>query len=527
MKKSVTAALLVLLLVSLGCQQQQNHLEPGILQAREKVSDAMHNLSQALPVVKQTAAPSREAIAELSTLQHEIGVLVSDGNLIGPDHYSRLKARLNALDGKSLDEGELQELREKLLLINPEKNDIVRQFNAVESELDNIIAEGIVVGQEKHDNFSAKLGQFLADGLSEDKVAGLRKKLSAITAEKPTLGNETPPEYEEFNRAALPDCSGQLFNFTPVNLGRVYDIGGLGGIGPPGHTFPTEHTYWHVSATGTTTEVVDLYAPGDVVITEVVSTPELEITDYTIRFALCKDIHGYYNHAKAISEELSSVLDGIECEEFDSPTQGCTKKLHYPVKAGTVVGKVGHIQGNFDVGALDYRVTNKFANPSRYHSRSPNIVCPFEYFTPEIKSQIYAKVKRKAEPRCGSVMQDIMGTLQGNWFFGNGTAELEWEKQLAFVHEASDQGKATISVGGTLSGPEKWTFSPQHSELANRGFSEVVPNGSIYCYDQGQPPGKPGRIILQLLDQDTLKIERQVGNCNEPISFSVPKIYNR
>lgn len=503
MKKwCIVGLIFFLAAVTFGCEAQEKQ-QGGEFRESESIT---------------AAADAGDYNKLLKELQREIGVLVGDAQPIGPDHYKKLSERLKQLSGKGLPEKELDELERELEALNPEWQKETGgqpsgeghgeqgELEMLKREIGALAQTARPTGADNYRRLDQQLRKLEAAGAD---VGDLRVKLEIVKPLGKLPVNETG-KFREFDRSTLPDCDGKLFTFAPVDLDEVYAIGGLGGIGPPGHTFPTEHTYWHISATGETTRMVDLYAPGDAYITEVVSTPEPEITDYTIRFALCKDIHGYYNHAKAISEGLKAVLDGIECEKWESIGNSCTKRLNnYTVKAGTVIGKVGHIQGNFDVGALDYRITNKFANPARYKGRTPNIVCPFEYFTPEIKSRIYAKVKRTAEPRCGEVMQDMAGTLQGNWFYGsNATAETEWERQLAFVHDAGDPRKAVISIAGIISGPMKWTFTPANQGIINREFSQVKSDGKVYCYNLAS-----GKIVLKMTSATELQIEKQSRSC--------------
>lgn len=518
MKKGCIVALAFFLAaVAFGCEAQEKQ-QGGEFGESESIT---------------TAADTGDYKTLLKELQREINVLISDAKPIGPEHYQKLSERLQQLAGKGLPENDLNDLGQKLETLKPggqkeaaqqtptgEGHGGQGELEALKREIDILAQDTRPIGPDHYNRLGQQLRKLEA---ADADVGDLRRKLELVKPLEELPVNETG-KFREFDRETLPDCDGKLFTVAPVNLNSIYEISPLGSIGPPGHTFPTEHTYWHISATGETTAMVDLYAPGNVYITEVVSTPEPEITDYTIRFALCKDIHGYYNHVKGISEELKSVLYGIECEKWQSPDNSCSKKLsNYHVKAGTVIGKVGHIQGNFDVGALDYGVTNKFANQARYKSRTPNIVCPFEYFTPEIKSQIYAKVRRTAEPRCGEVMQDIAGTLQGNWFYGeDATAETQWEKQLAFVHDPGDPGKATISIAGIISEPLEWIFGPKSAGLVDREFSQVKADGNTYCYNLAS-----GRIVLRMTSATELEIEKQSGSCSTTFELKSPKTYNR
>lgn len=512
-RSHLLAGLIIAALIFSACTPYQP-AQPKQEQEKQQHSEQQYKEPESIA----TAAEQSDYGKLLKELQREINVLISDAKPIGADHYRKLNERLQQLSGKGLPEEDLNNLGNKLGKLNPEgqketggqpsgeSHSGQSELEALRREIDVLAQDARPIGPDHYNRLDQRLRKLEASGTD---IGDLRGKLELVKPLEELPVNETG-KFKEFDRGALPSCDGKLFTTAPVDLAKVYEIGGLGGIGPPGHTFPTEHTYWFISSTGETTAMVDLYAPGDVYIKDVTEKPAPDSADYTISFALCKDIHGYFNHVKNISDELKSVLEGVECEKWQSPDDSCAKKLsNYTVKAGTIIGKVGHIQGNFDFGALDYRVTNKFANPARYKSRTPNIVCPFEYFTPEIKSQIYAKVKRMTEPRCGTVMQDIAGTLQGNWFYGsNATAETEWERQLAFVHDAGDPSKATISVAGVISRPMKWTFTPVNDGVVDREFSQVTADGNTYCYSTSS-----GKIVLRMTSATGLAIEKQSGSC--------------
>jgi hypothetical protein len=67
------------------------------------------------------------------------------------------------------------------------------------------------------------------------------------------------------------------------------------------------------------------------------------------------------------------------------------------VPAGTILGSVGDLQGNFDFGAFDYRTNLAYVNPGRYgdpeasglaRSRSLSIVCPLDLYDDETRGSL-------------------------------------------------------------------------------------------------------------------------------------------
>ncbi|MFQ6010828.1 MAG: hypothetical protein ACE5KG_01490, partial [Nitrososphaerales archaeon] len=303
------------------------------------------------------------------------------------------------------------------------------------------------------------------------------------------------------------------------------EISPLGNLHPPDHTIPTEHMYFHIGPGGTATVRTAVRAPGDVFLLEVVGKPG---GDFSMRFALCKDVFGYYNHVKTLSDEVQSMIADVECERWThNPGNLCSKRLFQKVDAGMILGEVGAPQGNFDFGAFDHRVILDYANPSRYgevgRTRSLHIVCPIDLFDDETKNILYGKVARSDRPKCGIVMQDLPGTLQGNWFQGDTEASSDWTRHLAFVHDNEEPSKSVVSVGGYFTDAGKWEFEAVSSGFINREFKDVKPDGNIYCYDLGQA----GRLLVQLTNENELRVESQAGACSSNSSFEEPTVYAR
>mgnify|MGYP003975505705 CR=1 FL=1 len=340
---------------------------------------------------------------------------------------------------------------------------------------------------------------------------------------------EIPTQTE---RETLPECDGLSFTTFPVNISEVREITPLGNLGPPGHTFPTDHPHLHVGEHDSG-KLFDIYAPADVYLTMTSwsSGMSQDPLDYTIYFALCKDVIGYYNHVKTVSNELQDILDNVECERF-SQGSGCTKVLNLnKFEEGRVMGTVGQKQGNFDFGLIDLRVNLSFVNPERYPERSKHIQCPFDYYPTEMKNTFYNLINRY-DKRCSGTMQDVPGTLKGNWFHESAQKEkvVQWDVYLAFVEDYEFSNVQVVSVAGKFTDPSLYHFRPKNDGNINRNFSQVTP-GEIYCY-QSEEVGKyqlgnQGKIVLKMIDQETLEIEHQSGNCVRNEVLSNPEVYRR
>jgi hypothetical protein len=344
---------------------------------------------------------------------------------------------------------------------------------------------------------------------------------------------EIPMEQE---RETLPDCENRFFTTAPVDMSSVSGITPLGNIGPPGHTFPTDHTYLHVGEWGSA-QAFELFAPADVYITMISWGKGMtqDPIDYTIYFALCKDVVGYYNHVKALSDEINKLTDKVECEDFGTQAENsCTKILMEKVEDGTLLGEVGYKQGNFDFGLIDLRKELNFTNPKRHPTRTRYIQCPYDYYTGEMQSQFFNLIKRDDSQRCGATMQDVPGTLKGTWFHETAEDEyvVDWNVYLAFVNENDFPDVQVVSVAGIFTNSSKFKFTPKASGRINREFSQVTADGDVYCYQaedvgKSHEPVPSGKILVQLISDLQLKIEHKSGICSNNEGFVNPEIYNR
>ncbi len=151
----------------------------------------------------------------------------------------------------------------------------------------------------------------------------------------------------------------------------------------------------------------------------------------------------------------------------------------------------------------------------------------------EEKKETYF-LPRTIEPICGSPHQNVYGTAQGDWFSsdtgGNDNPEFSGDG-LSLIHDNIDPRIGKMVIGGNFAEVGIITFNPRHIGSINREFSEVEPSNTVYCYQQEEGIDFnryfDGIVVLQLIDEHNLKIERQSGDCKEAMSFVSPFNYER
>ena len=79
-----------------------------------------------------------------------------------------------------------------------------------------------------------------------------------------------------------------------------------------------------------------------------------------------------------------------------------------------------------------------------------------------------------------------------------------------------------VSAMGVGVPPGRYTFTPTDDGLVNREFSQVKPDGNVYCYDtnvaQNQDFSRPEKvlILLQMPSAEKIRVGRGNGSCSDP-----------
>ncbi|PKB64020.1 MAG: hypothetical protein BZY80_04360 [SAR202 cluster bacterium Io17-Chloro-G2] len=365
---------------------------------------------------------------------------------------------------------------------------------------------------------------------------------------------------------SLPQCSqSTLLTLPPLEQDAYEVIIPLGLLTTPQHILPTSHIYYHLKRkfgdSGGDREanppaVAQVRAPGNIRILEINYTVankdgELWYRDYDLVFAPCRDRLFEFIHVSTLNPELTRLLESAEpsqCDEYgsvESQYRYCQTSVQLDITTGTVLGTTGGtVSAALDLEAYDLSAPPlAFANPDRYFSDLDlrlHVTCPLDGFTPQARAEQIGRMggydgrPRTHAPVCGRVMQDVPGTVQGNWFTGSFDGHTNWEQEMALVHDHIDPTLAAISIGGSVMDMGVWLFPPEQRGLINREFSQVKPDGRIYCYQGGlssefgqKYPEFPGRLLIRMETEESMSVERQDGSCENGLGFSDPVVYQR
>jgi hypothetical protein len=350
------------------------------------------------------------------------------------------------------------------------------------------------------------------------------------------------------NKAAnlLPSCGGNftLFNQFPVTDPSLASIEPLGHLFPPGHTFPSDHLYFHFNESFAAAQSVNLYAPSDGWIIQVVradytsGAPMGLSADYQVTFSPCQEVALTVGHVDFIPSFMANPAGptSTQCSSFSEggapgaeAGTSCQINMQVPVKAGQIIG-TGTI-GDFGP-LIDTRVSlSGFVDPSLQNLNRG--FCPLNYFSAPVQTAYTALLgqnagavltRRTIPPLCGTVVQDAAGTAQGDWF-APGATDANGLNNIALLHDNVFPSTAAFSIGQSMPAAFQGVNYVYPKTVAdgtriNYDFN-LVNDNQIYCYDtfeafpqisSGLNPNMVGRIVLIRMTPSLTNLSIEVQN---------------
>lgn len=349
----------------------------------------------------------------------------------------------------------------------------------------------------------------------------------------------------------LPACTtNAIFDHLPTS-----DINSIEGMGHMfgEHIMPVQADHIYLYPVRSNTNVT-VYSPGDVTLVQVVAqnhTGGMDIelgTDYAYFFSSCKSVMFGFIHVRTISDKIKQALTTVtpKCDQGTLASNCVYQDLELKLNSGEVIGTAWGGGNALDFGGTDVRtptlgfinkqdLTGGMLGDSYFHT-----ICPLDYFTNSLKTQLYSSINIKNAgvngiPACGLIMQDKVGTAQGNWY-QPGTSNTgqgdSLTKLLALAHSNLDPSQAVLSAGSKLLPSSGFgaqiLYQPRTSGFINRDPANIKPDGYIYCIEgQVTVSNTNGHVDIQMPDANTLKAEYGQGSCPANPSFSNPATYMR
>lgn len=299
------------------------------------------------------------------------------------------------------------------------------------------------------------------------------------------------------------NCSGTaVLGTLPVPLSAIVSLTPIGNLGPPFHTIPTDHVGFYLNGTG-----IPLTAPTRMRVSRVATVKYLVspfrqgVTDYSIEAGICGGLSLILGHIQTVTSTIAGAT-GTNCETYSTANetvQSCRNdNADFEIGEGEAIGTVGAASiGAFDLGIYGNGNSNFFVNPSRYSSKTLSALCPYDYFAPALKTQLYALIgdgvtlASGEPPQCGSMSVDVAGTARGVWTLQSNPVNQSGD-ETNFAVLAPDPlfpvSKQTFAFGLTALSASIGAGLPHYpvatTGRVNRQFRDVTADGLLYCYVQ-------------------------------------------
>jgi hypothetical protein len=344
---------------------------------------------------------------------------------------------------------------------------------------------------------------------------------------------------------SLPSCSSDLlFTHSPIAPENILRFIPLGHYNPSGHVFPTSHHYIDIKRGKGS---IPVYSPCDGwigFITENQLPSPLNV-EYSLELWACKDVMIKYGHLSRLDGHILNQLGKVVATETYS-TGGSTYnlKIYRPriqVKAGDKIGELLDMDGitGIDFGTIDKRKKLPLIKPERWNNYGyVNAVSFLNYTTTEIRNAFLnisqygneGYLQRKTPPLEGQICYDVEGSAQGIWFMPGKDVTPE-DPHMSLIRNNFYPQKNVFSMGTSVPGllPIAYEFYPVETGTHNRSFDKITADGQIFTFSDfsniwEQPltdytfPSE-NVILIQLLDKETLRIEKQTIADGPPWSF--------
>ena len=274
-------------------------------------------------------------------------------------------------------------------------------------------------------------------------------------------------------------------------------------------------------------------------------------TDWQIEISTCTNGTIRFGHVSTISDDLLALTTG-PAESCN--TYGYTGYMHtscvwmgqmvdLAVSAGDFLGTAAGLDTpntQLDFWAYDW---GGDLAPAIDQSAQPESIlrarCGLDWFTDDLRTDLYGLtmesngIDADEATGCGKIFQDVAGTAKGFWY---ATVPIDglWLDHLALVDTNTRSDHQAISIAALVADPGYWFFQKASSGTTNLDFAQVLAGSGIHCYDafttdSNGPVQDSGtdHFLIEVVDDDTLRIEHKSGNCGGGEAFTSPHTYSR
>ncbi|TSC88325.1 MAG: Uncharacterized protein G01um10147_230 [Microgenomates group bacterium Gr01-1014_7] len=358
------------------------------------------------------------------------------------------------------------------------------------------------------------------------------------------------------------------FSALPIKASDIIVIEPMGEL-REGHIVPGDHIGIEYK-TSPSSSPVDVFAPADGTIVTVerhAYTPPAgypqNIRHYHFYIVHSCTLFSGFVHLTEFAQDILAVSADLKKLNDENVSEYKNAYVNIPVKAGQKIGTAWTF-GLLGAVTVDLNYTNKgYLNAVSYKGENwrPHSVSLFEYLDEPLKSAVYTKNPRKAEPRGGKIDFDVDGKIVGSWFEeGTGGFRSEnfkpklcgnfpcpyWDGHVALVYDFIDPGQLRVSIGhdwglsgrtpfgvkdgvnfkdiGVGSGLTKYELVGLKDVTKGKGFES-----SSALITENDETLVLGTMLVQLLENQNMKLEIFPGKTKEQVSefTSQARVYTR
>lgn len=308
-----------------------------------------------------------------------------------------------------------------------------------------------------------------------------------------------------------------VFTHPFIDLTKIDALGPLGAISGGS----TGRSYMDVKGSEKDGVMAPIFSPMDATLETIIWAPRGPDTppEYGLYFRVSCEVTYLFDHLDELSDEIKKYAPKEPAK--NTATEAGTKP-NVVIKAGTPLAKSNGTVGG---GTFDFLLMNDAKeayriNPVRWTWYQTNYAsCPYDYFTPELKSQYYAKIGIlnytgfvKAKD-CGSSSEDVAGTISGGWFKGSSTNSTG---DYLGIGERPDSIDIVIRKDNRItSSVRDW-----NSKIAPK----TIIVGKNHCYfDSTQSKW----AFVNLIEEKKLSIAFGTGSCPSVFPTSQAEIWER
>ena len=256
-----------------------------------------------------------------------------------------------------------------------------RELQELEREILVLTGDGRPIGPEHYAQLNSRLDAALTDRVNQERVQKLRAILETVNPHN--IASAPSPQPPTTSPTPAPNC---ISNQSPVFTNHITDTSKVSYVAPPPTigSGPSLKTHSYV---GTNHINVPVYAPAAMILksgSHYVGGP------YTFEFQVSCEVTVRFGH-------ITNPIDAIRKLLPSEPQSGSQTQELSPVSfaAGELVAYTTGTDaaGNWDFGVYNSAVSNRYASDPNWSQSTTytTAVCPFDYFTPDLKSAYTAK----------------------------------------------------------------------------------------------------------------------------------------